>query len=177
MKPSDLTEISRGRILFPRFSGGKENFTSTESPPRSVPWSPPGILQELIRAPGTGTMRKWASISILAINFPGMLHGFSSEGWNSISHTWICQAGAEVLQKKEQMWFGKVQMSVQRVNTHRGRSSSSGFKPCPAAWTLGAVPAWGHSGSHLRELLGTLKDSRDFFFLSFIVPFLAPFPW
>lgn len=62
------------------------------------------------------------------------------------------------------MWFGKVQMSVQRVNTHRGRSSSSGFKPCPAAWTLGAVPAWGHSGSHLRELLGTLKDSRDFFF-------------
>lgn len=84
--------------MFPRFSGGNENLTTSESPPTSVPWSPPGSLQELIRAPGTRTTRKWASISMLAINFPGMLQGFSSEGWNSTSHAWIRQATAEVLQ-------------------------------------------------------------------------------
>lgn len=96
-------------------------------PPLKVPPNLcPGSLQELIRAPGARTMRKWASISTLAINFPGTLHGFSSEGWNSIGHTWICQARPEVLQKKDQTWFEKPQM--------RGETPTGAVPPPQQLW-------------------------------------------
>lgn len=148
MKTSDLRElfrsriVFRGRILFPHFSGGNKNLTTTENSPTSVPWSPPGSLQELIHAPGTGTMRKWASISILAVNFPGMLHGFFQPGVEQQQPR--LDLPGQGCRRRNQGRFGELQMraqgakKLQRPFLH----GNSGFQPCPgASRTLGAVPA------------------------------------
>lgn len=83
------------------FSGRDENFTAIDSPPHLCAHSPPhSSLQELICVLGSHTTRKLASVSILAINFPGMLHVFFQQGMEQHQQSFYPPGQGAILQEE-----------------------------------------------------------------------------